>query len=171
MRTAANLREAGQAGGRDGRQRAAMPLRKRWPMPGDPFSGARLRLSPLVFSGFRASPTRAPSPAHELEIFLCALFELRNGSDRVTYCFLHSLTHCRAAPRTCHMRTSRRDRRSHAVTTQILLALARGGHGGGYSLTTHKIPSIVRVSNRSPAPAHSRALLPARLALQLLVYR
>ena len=50
----------------------------------------------VVFSGFRASPTRAPSPAHELEIFLCALFELRNGSDRVTYCFLHSLTHCRA---------------------------------------------------------------------------
>ena len=41
-------------------------------MPGDPFrfSGA---LEPACVSGFRASPTRAPSPAHELEIFLCAL--------------------------------------------------------------------------------------------------
>ena len=30
------------------------------------------RLSPLVFPDSSATPTRAPSPAHELEFFLCA---------------------------------------------------------------------------------------------------
>jgi hypothetical protein len=140
---------------RPGKQGGGMAARQRAAMPGDPQCRGALEVEPASRLCFRATPKATPpSPAHELEIFLRALF---------TYCFLH----CRARLAHAH-KPSRAEKLSpHAVTTQILLALARGG----YSLTTHKIPSIVRVSNRSPAPAHSRALLPARLALQLLVYR